>query len=75
MLFKLSIRSFYGKHRGKLEIFRITQHILEGFGQLLNLKWVMLYLAIRIGAGYLLADQLGFGKLKPYANEEPKKFL
>ena len=35
----------------------------------------MLYLAIRIGAGYLLADQLGSGKLKPYANKEPKKFL
>merc|ERR1712240_335087 len=34
-LFKLSIRSFYGKHRGKLEIFRITQYFLEGFGQLL----------------------------------------
>jgi len=35
----------------------------------------MLYLAIRIGSGYLLAYQLGYGKIEPYANEEPKKFL
>ena len=44
-------------------------------GRVSNLPTVFdpAYLTIRIGIGCLLADQLGLGKLKPNANEEPKK--